>query len=203
MRIGIVGAGRVGATLARIWAAAGHDVMLSFSRDEEKLARLADEIGGTWGSPADAVDGADAVLFAPPWAAVDAALDAMGKLDGVVLLDATNHVGVTLETSGAEVIAEKAPGARVVKAFNTVFFQVLEPVAAGELEATCVFCGDDPDARALAAQLIADAGFEPLDAGTLRRASRIEAFAELVIGLAHQEGHGPFPYRFEVGRLPG
>jgi predicted dinucleotide-binding enzyme len=195
MRVTIVGAGRVGGTLAGIWSRRGHDVVLTFSRHPEKLEEKAQAIGARAAAPAAACRDADAILFSPPWSTVDQALEQMGDLAGKVLIDATNHFREELPRSGAEVIAAKAPGAHVVKAFNTVFSPVFEPASKAPARASVFFCGNDSGAKRTASELITDAGFEPVDAGGLIMARDIESLAKLVVAVAYDQGRGPFAYK--------
>ncbi len=196
MQIAVAGAGNIGATLGRLWQQKGHAVTLTFTRDEAALAKTAAEIGARSAAPAEAARGAEAVLLAVPAAAAEAAVQALGPLDGKLLIDATNFSGTPGGQSGAEKIAVLAPGARVVKAVNTVFAGQYPLAAARPGRASMVICGDDAAAKAAAASLMADLGFEPIDAGELKVASDIEAFARLVIGIAYQQKRGPFAYRF-------
>ena len=179
MRIGVLGGGRLGSGLAAAWRAAGHEVVLSTRETVRETAA-----------------GAEVVVLAVPAAAVEEVVAAVaGPLDGKVLVDATNDLRPE-RGGGAVELAARLPSARVVKAFNTVFAALYEPPARGEAPAAQVFCGDDEGAKQLVARLIADLGFEPVDAGGLERAPEVEAFARLVIGLAYAQGRGPFVYRF-------
>jgi 8-hydroxy-5-deazaflavin:NADPH oxidoreductase len=199
VKIGVIGSGSVGGGLARLWAAKGHQVMLSFARDEAKLAQKAAAMGAQVGSPAEAVAFGEVVVFAPPWSTVREAITAAGSLDGKVLIDCTNNMsGEDLQTSGAEQIAALAPGAKVVKAFNTLFSALYEDIATAKERPDLVYCGDDADAKGLAAELIRDAGLEPVDAGALSAAGEVEALARLVIGIAYNQGRGPFTYRLSL-----
>jgi predicted dinucleotide-binding enzyme len=175
MKIGVLGGGRVGGALANSWQQAGHDVAVS-----------------TRETVAETVGDADVVLLAVPASAAPDVLAAAGPLDGKVLIDATNNLSGGPD--GAT-IAALAPGARAVKAFNTVFAQFFaEPPAT---RPTLVFAGDDAAAKEIVAGLIRDAGFEPVDSGDHSQAADLEAFARLVIGIAYRQGRGPFTYRFE------
>jgi len=168
--------------------------MLGVGRDAERVQALAAEIGGRAGSPADIAEFADVVVLATPWNAVAEAVATAGPFAGKVLIDCTNYFDNSGGPSGAEQIAGMAEGARVVKAFNTVFAS-LYPELPTRIRPNMVYCGDDAEAKQLAATLIQDAGFEPLDVGPLASAREIEAFARLVIGLAYRQGKGPFFYR--------
>ena len=176
MRIAVLGGGRVGSALAATWQAAGHDVAVS-TRD-------------TVGEVAAA---ADLLVLAVPAPAGPEVLAAAGPLDGRILVDATNNLGGG--PSGAE-LAALVPGARVVKAFNTVFATFMHATPP-ERPASLVLCGDDAGAKEVVAGLVRDAGFDPVDAGGAERTGDVEAFARLVINLAYAQGRGPFVYRFE------
>jgi 8-hydroxy-5-deazaflavin:NADPH oxidoreductase len=168
MRIGIVGAGRIGGNAGRLFAGAGHEVMFSGSRDPAKLERLAtDADGARTGSPREAVEFGDALMFSVPWRAIDDVLAQTGSLDGVVVIDTTNQYGADgweqLPKSAAQVNAERMPGARLVKSFNTLT-STFQGEAAGRGIAMFL-AGEDADAKLLVVGLIRDIGFEPVDVG--------------------------------------
>jgi predicted dinucleotide-binding enzyme len=177
MKIGVIGGGRVGSALAETWRDRGHDVAVS-TRD----------------TVAETAAGADVVVLALPAGAAPDALAAAGSLAGRVLLDATNNLSGG--PSGLE-IAALAPGARYVKAFNTVFSTFMHDTPPAR-PATHLYCGDDEEAKATVARLIEDAGFEPVDLGGAEQTPLLEALARIVIGLAYRQGRGPFVYRFET-----
>src|SRR5919197_572 len=93
MRIAIVGSGRIGANAARLFAKAGHEVVLSFSRDQAKLEVLASELGGRAASPREAVEACEVVFFSVPWRIVDEVLEQTGSLEGKIVIDTTNQFG--------------------------------------------------------------------------------------------------------------
>jgi hypothetical protein len=215
MRIGILGSGLMGGKLGTIFARAGHEVVFSYARTAPKLKRLAREAGAhaTAGTPAEAARRADAVLLAVHWSRVDDVLRQAGDLAGKVIVtcslpmnaDDTDLV-VAHDASGAEVLAKRVPDARVVAAFNTIPSEVLFGVfeASGKSDKggtagpSLVYCGDDRGAKNVAAGLIRDVGFEPVDAGPLRMARCAEPFALLVARLAYEGTRGPeMAYRFE------
>lgn len=177
MKIGVLGGGRVGGSLAKTWRTAGHDVVVS-----------------TRETVAATTAGADVLLLAVPCTAAADVLAAAGPLDGKVLVDATNNLSGGPDGAA---IAALAPGARVVKAFNTVFATYFNETPP-ERPATLVLCGDDTAAKETVASLARDAGFDPFDAGGHEQAADLEAFARLVIGIAYRQGKGPFVYRFEA-----
>ena len=208
MRIGILGSGLMGAKLGTIFARARHDVVFSYSRDEEKLESLARESGGRAGTPGDAARDADAVLLAVHWSRVDDVLKKAGDLSGKVIVSCSLPMNaddtalvIAHTSSGAEELAKKVRGARVVSAFNTVPSEVLFSVfedAGNAARPDLVYCGDDAGAKELAAKLVRDAGFNPVDAGPLRIARYTEPFALLVAQLAYEGDAGPaLAYRFE------
>jgi predicted dinucleotide-binding enzyme len=210
MRIGIFGSGLMGAKLGTIFARAGHDVTFSYARGEQKLRQLARDAHGTAraGTPAEAARDADAVLIAVHWSRIDDVLSRAGDLSGKALVtcslpmnEENTELVVAHTSSGAEELAKKAPEARVVCAFNTVPSEVLFPVFESRgrnPKPSIVYCGDDEGAKAIAAQLIGDAGFDPVDAGPLRIARFSEPFALLVAQLAYEGDAGPeLAYRFE------
>jgi predicted dinucleotide-binding enzyme len=196
LRIGILGCGNVGGRLGRIWAAAGHDVCFGVPDPEKPRAKsVVAEIGprACVSNDADAARFGEVVVLATPWPATREALRSCGDLDGKVLVDCTNPLLPDLSglefghtTSAAEQIAAWCPGARVVKAFNSVAASSLGDAQYGEHAATGFYCGDDPDAKRLVHELVGLAGFAPVDAGSLSAARHLEAFAmfwiHLVVG---------------------
>lgn len=210
MRIGILGSGLMGAKLGTIFARAGHEVVFSYARSRGKLDRLAREAGGNAraGTPAEAARDADALLLAIHWSRLDDVLQQTGDLSGKVVVtcslpmnDDDTALVVAHTSSGAEELAKRVPGARVVSAFGTVPSEVLFGVfeaREGGAGPSLVYCGDDADANAVAASLIRDAGFEPVDAGPLRIARYAEPFTLLIAQLAYEGDGGPeLAYRFE------
>ena len=210
MRIGILGSGLMGGKLGTIFARAGHEVVFSYARSEKKLKRLAREAGGKArsGTPREAAQDADAVLLAVHWLRFDDVLKQAGDLSGKVMLTCSlpmnednTELVVAHTSSGAEQLAKRIPKARVVAAFGTVPSEVLFGVFEARSNAprpSLVYCGDDARGKKVAASLIRDVGFEPVDAGALRIARYTEPFALLVGELAYGGRGGPaLAYRFE------
>jgi len=210
MRIGMLGSGLMGGKLGTLFARAGHDVVFSYARSRKKLERLARDAGGSAraGTPREAAKDADALLLAVHWSRVDDVLRKAGDVSGKVLVscclpmnedDTELVVGRT--SSAAEKLARKAARARVVSAFGTVPSEVLFGVFDARGRAprpSLVYCGDDEEAKEVAAALIRDVGFEPVDAGPLRIARYAEPFALLNAQLAYEGEGGPeLAYRFE------
>ncbi len=210
MRIGILGSGLMGGKLGTIFARAGHEVVFSYARSERKLKRLAREAGANAraGTPADAARDADAVLVAVHWSRIDDVLKRAGDLSKKVIITCSLPMNaddtdllVAHTSSGSEALAKKLRPARVVSAFGTVPSEVLFGVFDARRRKnrpSLVYCGDDDRAKQLAATLIRDVGFEPVDAGSLRIARYMEPFALLVAQLAYEGDAGPeLAYRFE------
>jgi predicted dinucleotide-binding enzyme len=185
VRIGVIGAGRIGGNAARLFAAAGHEVMLSFSRDPDRLRADAEAIGerASAGDVADAARFGEVVIFSVPWRLIDAVLAQAGPLEGKVVIDTTNQYGSGgLEElpdgqTAAQVNQARMPGARLVKAFNTLTSAFQASAAGREPERRVVIfmAGDDAEAKATVAGLIEDAGFAPADVGGLDDAAVMEA----------------------------
>jgi 8-hydroxy-5-deazaflavin:NADPH oxidoreductase len=196
MDIAIIGAGNVGKAITSSATRAGHAVTLSSANGDSAIA-AAQELGArAAASNREAVQGADVVILAVPYQAVDAVLAEVGdQLDGKVLVDATNplkpdYSGPAFDdTSGAQVIQGKAPRARVVKAFNTAFAaRQADPSVAGGLRVDGYAAGDDQAAKDEVLALLADVGFNPVDAGPLAMARYLEGMAWLNISLQTKNG---------------
>ena len=210
MRIGILGSGLMGGKLGTLFARAGHDVVFSYSHKRSKLETLARKAGKTAraGTPREAAQDADVLLLAVHWSRVDDVLKQAGDLSGKVLVtcslpmnDDDTGLIVAHTSSGAEALAKKVPGSRVVSAFGTVPSEVLFTVFEardGDTRPSLVYSGDDEDAKATAAKLIQDVGFDPVDAGPLEVARFSEPFTLLIAKLAYEGDGGPaLAYRFK------
>ena len=192
--IGIIGAGNMGAAFAKRLAAAGHRIAIT-ATDPAHAEQAAQAAGaGARAVPAaDVARGADLVILAVPYAAATVALRAAGDLAGTTVIDISNPgkpdfsglvVGHT--TSAAEEIQKAVPQARVVKAFNTIFAQVL----GGRARAQVFYAGDDVGAKGRVQGLIESAGFEAVDAGPLANARYLEPAGMLNIYLGYMAGRG-------------
>jgi 8-hydroxy-5-deazaflavin:NADPH oxidoreductase len=181
VHVGVIGAGRIGGNIARRLALAGHHVTVSFARDTSKLGELATEIGGSTGTPADAA-AAEVVVLSVPWGAIDEALSQAGSLAGRVVIDTTNQFGADgLADLGGHTAArhnaDRMPDARYTKCFNTLTaaFQAEAAAKTGADRVVQWIAGDDPDAKAITATLVQDAGYEPVDLGGIDGCSVMEA----------------------------
>ena len=182
MRIGVIGAGRIGGNAARLFAKAGHEVLVSFSRDQGKLEALAAEIGGRAGTPREAVQFGEVVMLSVSWTLIDDVLAQAGSLDAKVVIDTTNQFGRDgWEDLGgrtaAQVNAARMPGARYTKAFNTLTsgFKAEAAGRTGPDRVVMFLCGDDESAKRVVAGLVDDAGFTPIDLGGTADAAPMEA----------------------------
>jgi predicted dinucleotide-binding enzyme len=211
MNIGILGSGLMGGKLGSIFARAGHSVVFSYAHNGQKLEKLAREAkaNAQAGTPREAAKDANAVLIAVHWSRIDDVLNQAGDLSGKVVLscslpmnDDDTSLVVAHTSSGAEELQRKIPQAHVVSAFNTVPSEVLwnvyEAKSTQRQRPSLVYCGADDSAKKVAAGLIRDTGFEPVDAGPLNIARYTEPFALLVAQLAYEGSEGPeLTYRFE------
>jgi hypothetical protein len=200
MKIAIIGAGHVGGTLGAGWAGHGHEIFFGVrNTTDAKLKELLTRVHGKihTASVHDAATAAEVVALTVPWPAVDDALQSAGDLRGKILLDYTNplkpdfsglEVGYT--TSGGEHVAARAPGARVVKIFNTTGFPNMANPEYREGRSMMLHCGDDAQAKKIAAQLAGELGFEPYDVGPLTEARQLEPFALVWIHLAVRQKMG-------------
>jgi predicted dinucleotide-binding enzyme len=183
MKIGIIGAGKIGATVARLFADAGHDVVVSNSRGAESLQQVTSEIGPH--VRAMSVDEAsrfgDVVLLAVPWRRPEA-LPSPDAVNGKIVIDAMNAYaegGVQLDLHGrtsSEFTGERLPGARLVKAFNTMWFKHLAANGRKDLPVSkrnaLFVSGDDREAKQTVMKLIEEVGFGPVDLGPLVEGGR-------------------------------
>jgi 8-hydroxy-5-deazaflavin:NADPH oxidoreductase len=180
VKIGIIGAGMIGATAARLLTRGGHAVAISNSRDPESLAGLVADLGASALPVAEAVRFGDVVLLAIPFGKFDT-LPAP-EFAGKVVIDATNYYPSRdgqidfPDGTSSELLARHLPGARVVKAFNTLYFKTLDSASNRDLTANdrlaILLAGDDAAAKATVGQLITDMGFTPVDTGSLHEGGR-------------------------------
>jgi NADPH-dependent F420 reductase len=198
MRIAIIGVGNLGSALARACTAAGHTVVLS-ARNPAHAEKMADELRvAAAGSNREAVQDADMVVLAVPTKAVAAVLDDIAELVvGTIVVDPTNPADeyravLRASASLAEAVVLLAPGARVVKAFNTVFASRLNDPFIDGIPLDGFYAGDDSAAKAVVAGLLAEMGFRPIDTGDLLTARGLELMAFLNITLNARNG---WPWR--------
>jgi predicted dinucleotide-binding enzyme len=178
LKIGVIGSGRIGSTLGGLWAKAGHEIMFS-DRDPEAVKRAVDAVGARarGGSVAEAVAFGDVVLIAVPYGALPAIQQQIGdKLRGKIVVDPNNPVpsrdgdmAVQAKEKGAAVsTAALLPGARTVRSFNSWGYAVMAREANRPAPRMALpVSADDPEAMQVGMRLVSDAGFDPVNAGSL------------------------------------
>ncbi len=188
MRFAIIGSGNVGQALAKSIGRTAHEVVIS-AADPEHARAIAEGLGvAAAESNAAAAAGADAIVIAVPFASAahSVAEDIAPHVEGKLVIDATNPLTpdysglVTDGTSAAEQLQEWLPGARVAKAFNTLFASTQ---AHPSVTIQAPVATDDPEARRQVTSLVEAMGFSPLDVGELRMARYLEGMAFLNIAL--------------------
>jgi hypothetical protein len=192
MKLAILGAGVVGSALASAWAKRGHEVCFGARNtgSDKVVKALAAVAGAKSAAIAEAVKWGDVAVLATPWGGTEEALKAAGGFGGKALLDATNPLTPTFglalgyTTSGGEQVQAWASDAKVVKIFNSTGFDNMASTAYPQGKPAMLYCGNDAEAKAKAAALAADIGFEPLDLGGLDGARHLEPYAMVWIKLA-------------------
>ena len=191
METAIIGAGNVGTALAAAWKRAGHSILLGL-RDVGKHGDLIDRTGARAMSPADAAQGAEVIVLALPYAAVERAISELGSLTGKIpsTPPIPSHNGSWPDLAlgftdfAAEALARQVPQARVVKTLNQVGAEIMLDTSGFAHPPVMFLAGDDEDAKRVVSTLLADVGFEPLDARPLHRARLLEALAMVWINQA-------------------
>ncbi len=197
MKIAVIGTGRMGTALARGIAGAHRELIIG-ARNANKATALAKQIGAQVeaGGISASIKAADLVVMALPYEANLAALkdvDASGK----ILVDVSNPITADFKdllvghtTSAAEELQARAPGARVVKAFNTIFSDLLPREARNGTSLQVFLASDDADAKRAVESLVRAMGFEPVDAGPLRNSRFLEPMGEMNIQFGFFLGRG-------------
>lgn len=185
MKIAILGAGNVGATLGKRFAENGHDIYFGVPNP----AKYEDEsLSGKLGTVSEAAKDAEIILLPVPYNALSEAVKACGDVSGKIVIDATNPLGMTqnglnltigFETSGAEKLQEIVPNAKVVKCFNQTGFENM----ANPNGSMMFVCGNDKEATDKVVNLAAEIGFEAMNIGDLSKARLLEPLAMLWIHL--------------------
>lgn len=200
MRIAIIGTGNVGSAIARGLKGKGHDVMLG-ARDPKgaDVVALASDIGAAPMLPAAAAGAADVIMLALPWGVAESAVKALGSLAGKTVIDCMNPLGmvdgalgltVGHATSGGEIVQGWLPEAHVVKTLNQVGAEIMAKNDHLPHRPVQFIAGDDGKAKAAAATILADLGFEALDAGGLAKARLLEPLAMVWINQSLFRGKG-------------
>lgn len=190
MKIAIVGAGNVGKALGLAWKAAKHDVVYALRPGSDKAKQL-EKDGFSIAGIAEASNRADVIVLAIPFTEAAAVIEALGPLEGKIVIDATNPVSPDFEMelgfddSAGETVALLAQGARVVKAFNTTGAENMAKAKDFPAKPVMFVAGDDADAKKTVAKLAEDIGFEAIDAGPLKTSRYLEPMAMQWIKLAY------------------
>jgi len=196
MRITIIGAGNVGQALGAGWRKSGHAVTYALRAANGKSADTVTAQGFRVVAMNQAAS-ADLIVLAVPWPAVAEALHAAGSLAGKVVIDATNPLTPGLELalgfadSAGETVARLAPGARVVKAFNTTGAENMASAHAFPAKPMMPVASDDAEAKTIVGKLAEELGFEAIDAGPLKSARLLEPLAMFWIKQAYAQKFGP------------
>ena len=183
MRIGVIGSGHIGATVARRLVEQGHEVAISNSRGPDTLHDLATTIGAKPATVEDVAEFGEIVVEAIPFGAFDSL--PKDALQGKLVVDASNyypgrdgtHQDVENDTASAELIARHLEGAKVVKAFNTMMWKNIRDLhkPKGDPERLAMpIAADDEDAKRTVFELVDELGFDPVDGGTLHDSKRQE-----------------------------
>ena len=194
MKIAFIGTGNMGTGFAKSLAKTSNEVFMG-SREPEKARNMAESFGKNLkgGSVKDAAEFGDIIILAVAWDNMKDVLKELGDLSGKIVVDISNPVkwadmsglAVPENTSAAEEIAKIIPKAKVVKAFNTVFSDILQSSPKFGNESVSVFyCGDHEDAKKKVHQLIKDLGYDPVDAGPLASARLLEQLGFINILMA-------------------
>jgi predicted dinucleotide-binding enzyme len=197
MRIAIIGAGSVGATLGRAWIKDGEDVIRGVRNpaDPKHAALLKERVK----VPAEAVKEAEVVVIATPWSAAEAAIKNLGSLNGKIVIDCMNPLGMGpdglrlvlgFNTSAGEQVASWAPGAFVFKTLNTTGAGNMAKAAEYRVKPVMLVAGDDAGRKPRVMELVGKLGFEAVDAGPLKNARLLEPLAMLWIDQAIKRGRG-------------
>ncbi len=191
MKIAIIGAGNVGKTLGTALRAKGHTVIYGSRAPASRTERNVKTI-------ADALASAEVVILATPWIATEALVcEHADGLAGKIVIDATNPVhpslarlAVASNSSGVELLQSQARTAKFFKAFNSTGVEVMAKPNFAEGNAAMFVAGPDRPDKDTVLRLVADVGFEPVDAGEFKTARSLEHLAMLWIQLALTKGHG-------------
>ncbi|HME56427.1 MAG TPA: NADPH-dependent F420 reductase [Candidatus Lokiarchaeia archaeon] len=202
MKISIIGTGNVGGALGQVWANQGHEILFgSRNAEDDRVQTLLEKVsnGACAGTIQEAAEFGEVVVLAVPWHAAQEIVESISEqLNDKILIECSNPLkpdmsglAVDADTSAAEMVANWAPGAKVIKAFNsTGAGNNLNPVYGAE-PISMFICGDDAGAKATVSDLTAQIGYDVVDCGPLSAARLLESLAMLWISLAYRQQLGP------------
>jgi 8-hydroxy-5-deazaflavin:NADPH oxidoreductase len=184
MRVAVIGTGKMGRGFATALHSK-HEVVFG-SRNPEKAGKVVRSTGAAGAlSPAEAATGAEVVILAIPWQAMEGTLDRLGGLDGTVVVDVSVPYGKEREVLGrrstGEVVQKRVPGARVVKGWNHVFAEYLSAPEVKGIASSVLLAGDDPRAKRIVSALARDMGFHPVDVGALRQSYHLDRLVSMML----------------------
>ena len=212
MKIGIIGAGRIGAAAARLFVEAGHEVAVSNSRGPESLRDLVAQLGANTHAMtvAEAARFGEMILLAVPWHAEEA-LPSAELLRGKIVIDAMNPYrpeGGFFDlgnSTSSEIVLQRIRGARLVKAFNTIYYEHLATRGRKDLpvqERHAIYvAGDDAKAKETVSRLIEEIGFAPVDTGSLREGGRLQQPESLIYNQTFSAREARACFRNELHRI--
>ncbi len=194
LRIAVLGAGNIGGTIGKKWAAAGHTVSFGVSNPSGARSQaLRAELGekARIGSVAEALAAGDVVLMAVPGKAMDETITAnAAQLDGKIIIDAANRMGGGGPPNSFATLQAHTPHARLFRAFNTLGWENFADPAYNGVQADLFYCGADGEARQIVEQLIADVGLRPVRLGDVDQVGLVDALLPVWFTLAQRQGWG-------------
>lgn len=186
--VAVIGTGRMGGAFGAAFARAGYTVIYGSRNPSDTKVQgvVAVTPGAKALTPRDAAAAADMIVLAVPWAGTEATVKSLGDCAGKLVLDPTNAIqfgkdgaGLSVSTSGGELVRDWMPGAKVVKAFNTVGYFVIADPSVLDGKVGCFLAGDDAEAKAQARALVTAMGFDAVDVGGMKAARVLEGMSTL------------------------
>ena len=192
MKIGVVGAGNIGGTLGKKWAAQGHEICFGVRNpDKESLVQQVEQMEGNVriGTSADAIAAGDVVVFAVPGASVSSVVEEnLGALEDKIIIDASNNMRGE-SRHALDFLREKLPSAHLYRAFSSLGWENLDNPDFGDLKADLFYCGDEAG-RATLDQIISDLGLDPVYLGGVEQVGLVEGMTDMWFNLALRQKMG-------------
>jgi predicted dinucleotide-binding enzyme len=184
VRIAVIGTGKMGRGFAA--ALAPHHEVIIGSRDPDRRRKAVRVTGAVdVVPPAEAVEGAEVVILAVPWRAMEETLARLGDLEGTVVVDVSVPYGKEREALGrrssGEFVQKRLPRARVVKGWNHVFARYLTAPEVDGIASSVLLAGDEPEAKRIVSGLARDMGFHPVDVGSLRESYHLDRLVSMML----------------------